>query len=496
VEGNSVKKIFFITLLLCIVLIGCSKELTDQYVLEEKVETVPSGDSESTIRYPVITGLNDKKVEKKVNDDIDERISGFKRGLENFKEIAEMENDTIDVKYEVAYKSKEILSIKFEVISYMRSFGVEDHVLIGKNYNLKTGELLELKDILKGDYKSQLDAKIESKFSELDVELVKKFEGINEKSEFYIKDNSLVFFFSAVEYINEVGQSLEIEIPFNEIREVLKEPLAFGRDTSPELDNYNIAINDKTKPFEALFFIGENIRNVSGKDATTMILSFEEIQEKYIGIYEEILIDSETQEKLFEVFGNTFEKDKLNELGDDDLKTLLTEIINGGYMIINLEGLFTIVQDYRVLEEYAGYLPDDIKDYIYLKANESKDLQELKTGETLSFKQIKDRIIKYEDYIKTYPETIKEYVVSREHMHLLHSYFFGFDGMPAFDYATNKINDELLQSYKEFVSVNSNSETAKIIEGYLEVLERNNYTLCEEVEEYRKSFSSINENYF
>ena len=41
---------------------------------------------------------------KKVNDDIDERISGFKRGLENFKEIAE--NDTIDVKYEVAYKSK------------------------------------------------------------------------------------------------------------------------------------------------------------------------------------------------------------------------------------------------------------------------------------------------------------------------------------------------------------------------------------------------------
>ena len=137
-------------------------------------------------------------------------------------------------------------------------------------------------------------------------------------------------------------------------------------------------------------------------------------------------------------------------------------------MIINLEGLFTIVQDYRVLEEYAGYLPDDIKDYIYLKANESKDLQELKIGGTLSFKQIKDRIIKYEDYIKTYPETIKEYVVSREHMHLLHSYFFGFDGMPAFDYATNKINDELLQSYKEFVSVNSNSETAKIIEGYLE----------------------------
>lgn len=80
-------------------------------------------------------------------------------------------------------------------------------------------------------------------------------------------------------------------------------------------------------------------------------------------------------------------------------------------------------------------------------------------------------------------------------MHLLHSYFFGFDGMPAFDYTENKIDEKLLESYKEFVIVNNKSETAKIIEGYLEVLERNNYTLCEEVEEYRKGFLSINDNY-
>lgn len=490
------KKIFIITLLFCIVLIGCSTELTENYVLEEKVEKVPSGDSESTIRYPVIKDLVSKKVEKKINDDINERIDGFKRGLEDFKQIPDMENNTIDVTYETTYKSKEILSIKFELVSHMVTLGIEDHVIIGKNYDLKTGEILKLQDILKGDYTNEINAKLEAMFSELDVEAVKKFEGISENTGFYIKDNSLVFFFSAVEYINEVGQSLEFEIPFNEISDILKEPLALGRDTSPKLENYNIAINEETKPFEALFFIGENITNASQKEATTMILSFEEIQEKYIGIYEEILIDNKVQQKLFEVFGNAFDKDKFNELGDADLEALLTEIINGGYMIINLEGVFTIVQDYRILEKYVGYLPNDIKDYIYLKADESKDLQNLKTGETLSFKQIKDRIMKYEDYIKTYPDTIKEYAVSKEHMHLLHSYLFGYGGMPAFDYTTNKINDELLQSYKEFVSMNSNSETAKIIEGYLEVLERNNNTLCEEVEEYRKSFSSINENYF
>jgi hypothetical protein len=496
-----VRKILLITLLsvvliACFVLTGCSTELTDQYVLEEKEEVISSDEFESILRYPVVTGLVDKKVEEKINGTIKERIDGFKRGLENFKQIPEMQDNTLDVTYEVGYRTKEILSIKIEVISHMRSFGVDDHVVIGKNFDLKTGELLSLKDILKGNYKEEIDAKLEVKFSELDVEVTKQFEGINDETVFYIKDNALVFCFSAVEYINEIGETLELEIPFSEISGFLKKPLAFEGDTSPELKNYNTAIDEETKPSGALFFIGENIRNASQKDATTMILSFEEIQEKYIGVYEEILIDNEVQQKLFEFFGDTFDKDRVSELEDADLKSLLQEIIDGGYMVVNAEGLFTIVQDYRVLEEYAGYLSDDIRDYIYLKAEESKDLESLKAGGVLPWAKIKDRLMKYEDYMETYPDSIKEYEAGREHMNLLHTFFFGFNGMPAFDYATNKINDELLENYREFVNMNKSSETAKMIEGYLEVLERNNYTLCEEVEEYRRSFSSINENNF
>ena len=86
-----------------------------------------------------------------------------------------MQDNTLDVTYEVGYRTKEILSIKIEVISHMRSFGVDDHVVIGKNFDLKTGELLSLKDILKGNYKEEIDAKLEVKFSELDVEVTKQF---------------------------------------------------------------------------------------------------------------------------------------------------------------------------------------------------------------------------------------------------------------------------------------------------------------------------------
>ena len=79
-----------------------------------------------------------------------------------------------------------------------------------------------------------------------------------------------------------------------------------------------------------------------------MILSFEEIQEKYISVYEEILTVNQVQQKLFEVLKH-IDKSKVNELEDADLEALLNEIINGGYMILNLEGLLTNSSGYRVL---------------------------------------------------------------------------------------------------------------------------------------------------
>ncbi|MDQ2086065.1 DUF3298 domain-containing protein [Herbivorax sp. ANBcel31] len=511
------KRIFVITLVLVlgIVLIGCSDseepeevpeegkediikdvELTDQYSIKEEVEVISSGGAESSLTYPLVEGLIEKDVENKVNDRIIDRMGRFKESIENMEEISGEADDYLVVTYDAKHKSKEMLSIRFGVNAYMAAFGEEDSTIISKTFDLRTGNVLGIEDILEGNFESELNSILSQKFSELDVELINEFKGIEEGQEFYLKDDNLVIYYNTLEYTTQEDGSLEFEIPFSEIDGILKAPLVLERINSPELDNYNIAINEDTKPFEALFFIGENIKKASLEDATTMILSFEEIQDKYIGIYEEMLIDNEIQQKLFDAFGNKFNREKVEKINDVNLVSLLTEIIDGGYMIINLEGLFTVVKDYSVLEEYSEYLTDDIKDYIALKVDESESFKGLKTGQNLSWEQVKDRIISYEKYIETHPDSLKEYVISNEHMYFWHSYIFGFDGMPAFNYSTNKINDELIQSYREFVVENEKSETAKIIEDYLEVLEKNNYRLSEEIDEYRRSFASINENYF
>ena len=80
------RKILFITLLsvvliACFVLTGCSTELTDQYVLEEKEEVISSDEFESILRYPVVTGLVDKKVEEKINGTIKKELTDLKEDL-------------------------------------------------------------------------------------------------------------------------------------------------------------------------------------------------------------------------------------------------------------------------------------------------------------------------------------------------------------------------------------------------------------------------------
>jgi hypothetical protein len=47
-----------------------------------------------------------------------------------------------------------------------------------------------------------------------------------------------------------------------------------------------------------------------------------------------------------------------------------------------------------------------------------------------------------------------------------------------------------LTSYRKFVEDNKKSETAMILKQYLQIIEKNNNMLCEEVENYRKTITA------
>ncbi|MFZ5989321.1 MAG: DUF3298 domain-containing protein [Bacillota bacterium] len=498
------KRLVVFMLLLSFILVGCSNsdgevkrdtiqasELTDKYVLESKTEEYPKGSQVSTITYPIVKDLIDKRIEDKVNGVIQKRMEDYKQLLTLSEEGTE---EVLEVRYETTYKTKEKLSLKFFISSYIKNTEFSDNMIDSLNFDLNSGEILVLRELFKvrSKYDKTLNSIIAKKIKNVNVKLLTDFKGIEANQVFYLKENSLVIYYQTYVYTSPEDGPLEIDITFDEVKDMLRDQgmLQGNKQSNSTIDKYNKTIDENTKPFEALFFIQKNIENVTKDQALTMILSFEEIQEGFIGKYEEELLKDDIQNKLIDAFEYNFDEKRLDDISDQTLKSFIKEIIDGGYMILNVEGSYMPVQDYSKLEKFCEYLPEDLRDFIKIKAAESRQLKALGVGASISFSQIEDRIIEIEKYMAGYPNSIKEYEVNKLYLYSLYTYLFGFNNNPAFDYETNKVNEGLVKSYRNFVSENKDSETAKMIENYLGILEKNNFLLCEEVENFRKSVTS------
>jgi hypothetical protein len=236
-----VKKVIILAMLLSVMLIGCSdssnndprkpnikenkvatKELTDNYQIESKTEETPTGEETSTLIYPVVSGL-DKNVQDKVNEWIEFKISAYRNLINEMKDLGEPQ----EVWYEATYKSKEILSIKLYSESDMVDF--KDVLIDSLNFDLKYGNPYELKDVMKSGFENKLTPIMAEKIKEKNVQLKEEFKGGDASRGFYFTDNALVVYYQYPAYVDITFGPLEIEIPYDEIKDILKDGIVVGK---------------------------------------------------------------------------------------------------------------------------------------------------------------------------------------------------------------------------------------------------------------------------
>ena len=90
-----------------------------------------------------------------------------------------------------------------------------------------------------------------------------------------------------------------------------------------------------------------------------------------------------------------------------------------------------------------------------------------------------------ENFISTYQNSVKLDQVKVLYNSQLESYFLGQNNTPAFDYTSNKLNQEFLDSYKKRALSSTDSPVIKATVEYLNLLKNNGYTLTTEVKNYR-----------
>lgn len=256
-------------------------------------------------------------------------------------------------------------------------------------------------------------------------------------------------------------------------------------DKEKIMRDFKNIVKSKNEPIVIIEFIDKNIHEVSKEDAAEMIKDLEQIQKQFLENYSEELFLKDYQEQLINVsskdeidlFFNNSDLEKIEDIG---LKELMEKIINGKYKLVNMEGSFYPIIDYEGLKVYNKHITAELQDYIEVKSIDSKDPTILDASLLITFDQLADRIIKTENYIRNYPDSISKEEMLRLYGGYLKLYMEGVDNTPIYDYETGIIIDQVLESYKK----TSNLEdpiTSDIITKYMDIIEENELQIDETI---------------
>jgi hypothetical protein len=245
------KKLFvvFYSLVFSSYLLGNSCLIADNSfnktdTLEIKTLTYSNSTTDSSaiisIDYPQISGIEDKAVETKVNLFLEEE---FKQSIAWFEEVqsdsayfAEFQSEmqyTFETGFQVEFNSSDFISI---VMSHYQFTGGAhgNYFALGYNIQLKDGKVLALKDIIKEDSfdllvfeceqaileKYEANTLMEAGLFEDEIELL-------DDQDFYITPGMLILQFDPYEIGPWVMGEVTAEIPFEKIKDILKENLPF-----------------------------------------------------------------------------------------------------------------------------------------------------------------------------------------------------------------------------------------------------------------------------
>lgn len=192
------------------------------------------------IDYPQISGTEDKSVETKVNlfleDEFKQSIAWFeevKSDSSYFEEFGSEMQYTFETGFQVEFNSKEFVSI---VMSHYQFTGGAhgNYFALGYNIQMKYGNVLALKDIIKEDSFDLLAFECEQAILEkydanslIEAGLFEDEITVMDDQDFYIIPGMLVLQFDPYEIGPWAMGEVTAEIPFEKIKDILKDDLLF-----------------------------------------------------------------------------------------------------------------------------------------------------------------------------------------------------------------------------------------------------------------------------
>lgn len=233
----------FVNLLIIILVIATSaKAEVDSLTIIKKEFYQATEDTSAYVKisYPQISGLGNSEVQGKINSFLETEFMQAKSWFDDFVADTDYTSEfppdwvfSFETDFRVTFNSKDFISV---VLDYYEFTGGAHGNYYSIGYNIRTsdGKVLGLSDILKPNSLQALSEfcaeEIMNMFDANSLNEAGLFEdelNISEDQDFYIIPNALVIQFDPYEVAPYAMGSIDVELEFGKIKNIIKDNLPF-----------------------------------------------------------------------------------------------------------------------------------------------------------------------------------------------------------------------------------------------------------------------------
>lgn len=241
-------------------------------------------------------------------------------------------------------------------------------------------------------------------------------------------------------------------------------------------------IVEENDPLKIKEYIDANIGKLSQLEGNEMINSLEKSLIDNLDVAADSLSSLDEEMELMEIASDKFffPVDKVSQIQNEDLKKEVNTLLDSNYKLINLEGNFYPIVDYKGLQGYNNNVTDEWKEYLAVRAMDSNNPPFADGALRIDFDDLANRIIKTENYLNKYMDSSRHEEMKDSYHNKITIYLKGVDNTPIADSGTKKIYEDILDSYHS-TSHQEGYITANILYRYVEAIKENDNAIDDKI---------------
>ncbi len=232
------------------------------------------------------------------------------------------------------------------------------------------------------------------------------------------------------------------------------------------LKDFRTLAKEADFPKEVVDYVDEEIKELGTETASIMAFELSQYLNDYFNYNTNIWGNIEKLNAYYDYP----EGIDTEEIKETDLREFYNDLTASGYKLEIVEGMINPIVDYSWMLKYNDFISEDIADYFTLCSMESDQLSAKDAALVISWDELGERVLATETFLSEHPGSIAEGEASYRYTRYLWMYMLGLNNTPVVEWKTNKVKEEVLDSYNKFTEEHKNTISADVINDYLELL--------------------------